>query len=117
MQIETEAVLAMGLLCIVLGAPLLVLGLWWARRRARKDPALGKKVSFTAAGWIHLLAMLLMLFIGPMAHRLAPDSQLGQLLSSGLARVIWVLVVFALFAVAQKVLSSFGVPIERPGED
>ena len=103
-----------GGLCIVLGIILLIPGLWWARNKAKKDPAFRKNVNFTKVGWIYLLVMLSMLFGGLLMPYLAPNSYLGQLASARYGRLIWTIFIIFIFVAVQKVLNFFGVLIEKP---
>ena len=108
-----EAILVIGTACVILGLLLLVPGLWWARRKAKNDPAYRKKVRFTLFGWIFLSIMLFTLFAGLTMQYFAPASYIGKLTSERMGRLIWAAVVIVLFILIQKLLGSFGILIEK----
>ena len=114
---DIEAILIIGGLCAVLGVILIVPALWWARHKARKNPAYRKKVRFTFFGWIYLFIALSFLLAGLMMPYFLPDSYIGQLTSKRFGRLIWALFIGLLFTGLQKVLSSFGVLIEKPEKE
>lgn len=114
---DIKAILIISVLCILLGIILLVPGLWWARHKAKKDPAYSKKVNFTFVGWIYIFIMLVLLFAGLLMPYLAPDSYLGQLSAVRFGRLIWAAFIIILFIGVKKVLNLFGLLIEKPEEE
>ena len=111
-----EAIIVIGIVCVILAIILLVPGLWWARRKSKQDPSLGKKVNFTPFGWVYLSVMLVMLLGGLCMQYLAPGSFLGRLTTTGFGRIFWAAFIIVLFMVIQKVLGLFGVFIEKREE-
>ena len=113
MNVNLEAFIAIGALCVALGSVLLIFGLWWAKYKAKTDPVFGRKASFTPVGWISLLVMVLVLLGGFGMQHFAPQSYIGKLTSTGLGRLLWTALTFGFFLVTQKILVSFGIFIQK----
>ena len=111
-----EAILVIGSLVIILGIILLIPGLWWARRKARKDPAFAKKANFTPIGWLFLCVMLSFLLGGLCMQYLYPESSIGKLTATSLGRILWTAIIIFIFYIIQKLLNSYGVVIEKDDE-
>ena len=84
-----EAILVIGSQVIILGLILLIPGLWWAKRKARKDPAYAKKANFTPIGWLFVCVMLLLLLGGLCIQYFYPESSIAKLTATSLGRFLW----------------------------
>jgi len=83
------------------------------RDKVKKDSVYSKNVNFTPFGWIYLLILLFTLLGGYSIQYLAPDSHFGKLTSVRYGRFIWTVIIILFFYAIQKVLSAFGISIEK----
>ena len=103
-------------LFIVVGLVLLIPGLWWARRKAEKEPNYRRQANFTTAGWIFIILLLLALFGGLMMPYFLPGSYIGQLTSSGFGRLVWAAGLAVIATLVQKGLDRLNIPIQKAEE-
>ncbi len=108
---EVSAIIAIGILVVILGAVLLIPSLWFARRQAARDPTLQVSVRLTKWGWVLISTMLLVLLGGVSAKYWAEDSRFAELTSHAGGRILWYALVIVAFVVIESVLKRCGIKV------
>lgn len=104
-----EAFAAIGTFTLVLGVMLYIPARWWAKRKRREHPNSDATLRVTRAGFVFSVIFIVLLMLGFSQEFLAPDSRLGQLVSSSSGRLLFGAFVGAVFWLLEVVLKSKGV--------
>jgi len=99
---------AIGTFALILGAVLLVPGLWWARRKARANPNVPAGMKVTATGFILAGAVAVVVVGGLSAQYWASDTAFGQWMTTSTGRLLFVSVTVGVALVAELLLNLAG---------
>ncbi len=119
MSFELEALLAIGGFVIVLGAILLVPGLWWAKSKAKSNPDVPAGMRLTKIGYIWCGIFVAALFMALSADYIWPNSMLGEFSSKPAGRLSLLVMVILVSFGLEKLLSLCGIKIRalEPSND
>lgn len=104
-----EAFAAIGIFTLVLGVVLYVPARWWAKRKVREHPNSNATLRVTRAGFVFFGIFVVLLILGFSQEFLAPESGLGQFVSSSGGRLLFGASVAAVFWLLEVILKSKGV--------
>lgn len=106
-----EALIAIGAFVFVFGAILLVPGLWWARRRAKRlPPDARQRMNVTPFGIIFYAVFICFLMFALGLEHIAPEISGGK-------RVVLVILVIVVGILAEKAASKLGLNIISGNDD
>jgi len=105
-----EAVIVIGLFTLILGVVLYVPARYFIRRKLRKNPRYAKQ-RVTKVGLFVFGIMVVILMCGFSLQYLAPESWLGQLVTTAKGRLAYGLLVVAVFWSVEIFLSRKGIKI------
>jgi len=103
-----EALIVIGGFALILGAVLLVPGLWWARRKARSNPVVGS-IKVTRAGYIGFAVFVAVLLAGFSAEHWAQGSKLGLLIGLPGAKLVFLLLATGAGWLIERSLAAKGI--------
>jgi len=109
-----EAFFIIGVFALLLGAILLVPGIWWARRNTRDNPDVPAGMKVTPAGFIAATAIVALLFSGLSAEYWAGDTAIEKWLKTPLGRSAFLLTVFGAGYLAERLLHMAGIRLIAP---
>ncbi len=105
-----EALLVIGGFTALLGLLLYIPGRWWAKRQLRDAPEGSPgKARVTRAGYLFFGVMIGFLLIGLMQHEVAPNSRLGEFVSTRSGRLIFFVSYLAVGVIIEKALVRAGI--------
>ena len=107
-----EAFLVIGAFTVILGIVLLVPGLIWARRKAKRHPEKHPVLSITRAGYLLLISMLLVLLVGLTSQLWAPHSLLGQWTATRAGRFLFACFVIVVAIIIERILAASGIELK-----
>lgn len=109
-----EAVLVIGGFSVLLGIVLYVPGRWWAKRKLREAPAASAaRVRVTRAGLVFYGIMILFLMIGLFQEHLAPQSRIGEFVSTRVGRLAFVGAYVGVSVLIENMLTRLGFTFVR----
>jgi hypothetical protein len=106
-----EAFFIIGGFTIILGIVLLIPGIWWARRNAKQHSESQGSMAVTKTGFIYIGLFVFILFSGFTAQFWAPDTALGNWVSTSSGRILFVVSLVIAAFVLEKILNKFGFQI------
>lgn len=116
--LDWEGIAATALLCLPLGVLLYIPARWWAKRKLASNPASSRaRLRVTPAGLAFATLLVGVLFLGFSQQYFAPESELGQFVSTSLGRTVFAVGVYGLSVVIGMVLELFGFTLFRPPSD
>lgn len=108
MDINIEAILVIGLLCLLMGVLLYIPGRLWAKHKIKKNPNGAHSMHITRAGLVFISALLVVLFGGLFSPYFMPNTFMSKLVSTHIGRLIYALVVAAIATPCQRSLEARG---------
>ncbi len=106
-----EAFFVIGAFALILGIILLVPGLMFARKEAKKDPDQITAMVITKAGYSIYGTMALVLLVGSTSQHWAADTAFGQWISTRAGRYVFCLVVVAATVLIERLLNASGIKL------
>lgn len=108
-----EAIVAISVVCIVLGAVLLIPSLWLCRRIEKQRVS----IKLTVYGWLYTFSLLSSLFSVVGITQIYPDSAFTELVSRPYYDWILLAFIMIIFQCIERILQRFGMAlIVRPDE-
>jgi hypothetical protein len=104
-----EALGAIGLLVLGLGIVLFVPAMMWARHKLRKEPDRHPPLKLTGIGWTYVTTTVVLLLGGFSAQYVAPESVLGQFVSTSRGRFLYLLFLLAVSWIVETLMKARGI--------
>ena len=109
-----EAFFIVGIFALLLGAILLVPGIWWARRKARENPNASAGMKVTPAGFLVATTYVALLFSALSTEYWAGDTAIEEWLKTPLGRLVLFLTVLGVGQLAERLLRKAGIRLIAP---
>jgi L-asparagine transporter-like permease len=108
-----EALGAITLLTLALGAVLYLPARIWARRQVKATPTAHPKLRLTKVGALLLAAAVFLLIGGLLMNYLAPESLLGKFVATSSGRFLYLFAVIILFWIVEFALKTRGISLTK----